>query len=890
MPSQIGKYDIESELGRGGASVVYLAMDRVLNRRVALKVLPHYLGQDPEVARRFMREAEVVARLQHPNIITIYDVGQAGQDGQELYIAMEYVEGQSLDRLVKSSPKGLLPAEAVRIVTQIAEALQYTHSQGIVHRDLKPANVLVDTAGHAKLTDFGLAILTSGAGGGVTVTAAGGPVMGTPGYMAPEVIQGQGSDVRTDIYGLGAVLYNLLSGQRPFDGETPVASLFKAINETPARPSSLRADIPAALDDIALKALATKPGDRFATAAAMAAALAQYSGALSAEDSWPAWSWSIRRILLQQGQLRAVDIGSLVPSAYVGYAIERFGRETKDLALEATSEGITLKERARLLEVNEALQGLRERRATAPPLRELLAWMERPTPALADLFVHLVQQIANAIGSTFAPLGGVQAGLDVFPASFSLDTRRAFAGTRLPGALPVVFSARDELDDEDLSALRDCLCRHCSGAPLGLLLMVGSDEAVNEARTKCDVLRRVYGTDAVVLSKSDLRKILAAPDPGRALRKAVFAQVNLTTVSPFVTNGPVPPHVFFGREDVLHDIVAEVRNTSFAVVGGRRIGKSSLLARLHRERLPAAGFQTLYHDCSTTPTFDEFRESIARFWEPPRVGDLPTFGAVFESPPLDRPLVLLLDEADKLVPLDRANGRWPLFTTLRALGHSGKAQVILCGERPLAEAMRDSASPLFNFTNRILLGRLEYAAVEELVTAPLAELEIELTHPEEMVKRIWAFTSGHPNVVQRLCRRLIERVNEQTDRRITLDDLHYVLDDPAFQEHDFLETYWERATALEKILSLVLTRELRPRRLQGILDLLRAEGLTLQPELVRAALDRLVELRSLLKRGPQGYEFAVEAFPRVLRKAAISEDLLLVLKSECDQDLGEEAG
>lgn len=393
----------------------------------------------------------------------------------------------------------------------------------------------------------------------------------------------------------------------------------------------------------------------------------------------------------------------------------------------------------------------------------------------------------------------------------------------------------------------------------------------------------------MALGKRDLRKILAAPDPGRALRKAVFGQVNLTTVSPFVTNGPVPPHVFFGREDVLHDMVAEARNTSFAVVGGRRIGKSSLLARLHRDRLPAAGFQTLYHDCSTTPTFDEFRESVARFWEPPRpAGDLPTFGDLLASPPLDRPLVLLLDEADKLVPQDGAHGRWPLFTTLRALAHSGKAQVILSGERPLAEAMRDPTSPLFNFTNRILLGRLEYAAVEELVTAPLAELEIRLTHPEESVRLIWAFTSGHPNVVQRLCRRLIERVNEQVDRRISLDDLHHVIDDPAFQENDFLETYWERATFLEKILSLLLAREVRPRRLQSILDLLVADGLTLQPELVRGALDRLVELRSLLKRGPEGYEFAVEAFPRVVRKAAISEDLLLVLKSQYRRDPGEE--
>ena len=309
--------------------------------------------------------------------------------------------------------------------------------------------------------------------------------------------------------------------------------------------------------------------------------------------------------------------------------------------------------------------------------------------------------------------------------------------------------------------------------------------------------------------------------------------MNLTTVSPFVTNGPVPPHVFFGREDVLHDIVAEARAASFAIVGGRRIGKSSLMARLHRERLPAAGFQALYHDCSTTPTYESFCRSPARFWEPAWSGPELTLGELVAAPPAGRPLVLLFDEADKLLPQDGTDGRWPLFTTLRALAHSGKAQVVFSGERPLADAMRDATGPLFNFTNRILLGRLEYAAVKELVTAPLAELEIELTHPEEAVRRVWDFTSGHPNVVQRLCRRLIERVNEQADRRIGLDDVNQVLDDPAFQENDFLDTYWERATPLEKIASLLMARDPRPRRLQAVLELLAADGLDLAPEIVR---------------------------------------------------------
>ena len=339
--SMFGRYAIEGELGRGGGSVVYLARDGTLNRRVALKVLPHYLGQDGDIVRRFQREAQYVARLVHPNIITIYDVGQASTSGRELYIAMEYVEGQSLQRLVKANPDGLGPAEAVRIVTQVAEALQYTHSQGIVHRDLKPGNVLMDGSGRAKLSDFGLAVMTTSTG--ATVTQAGGTIVGTPGYIAPEVIQGRDPDARTDIYALGALLYELLCGHRPFESETALAALFKAMSEMPARPSTLREGIPPVLEDIAMKALATDPAARYPSAASVLEALGQYAGELSPDDHWPAWSWSMRRLLLQRGRLHAGDLTNLIPSAFTKYALERFAREESDLALETTPDEVLLK-------------------------------------------------------------------------------------------------------------------------------------------------------------------------------------------------------------------------------------------------------------------------------------------------------------------------------------------------------------------------------------------------------------------------------------------------------------------------------------------------------------------------------------------------------------------
>jgi len=264
--------------------------------------------------------------------------------------------------------------------------------------------------------------------------------------------------------------------------------------------------------------------------------------------------------------------------------------------------------------------------------------------------------------------------------------------------------------------------------------------------------------------------------------------------------------------------------------------------------------------------------------------DIPvTFGDLFQSPPTDKPHVLLLDEADKLIPADRATG-WPLFNVLRALANSGHAQVVLSGERILREALQDSTSPLFNFANEMLVGRLDSRAVEELVTQPMKQLEIELVGKEAIVDRIWAFTSGHPNIVQRLCSRLIERLNERGARRITLSDVNAVIEDPQFQEIDFLQTYWEAASPLEKIITLVLSQEARIYRPREVRQLL-VQHADVQPgaTATKDALDRLVDLRSILKRSQAGYEFAVEAFPLVLANTTTIEDLIEVLVEQYEE-------
>jgi hypothetical protein len=798
---------------------------------------------------------------------------------------MEYVDGVSVSELIRRSPTGVAIPEAIRITVEAGRALEYAHAQGVVHRDVKPGNVLVDATGQVRLTDFGIAADTSAE----AATPTQGAIQGTPGFLAPEIIQGVRSDHRVDIFSLGAMLYALLTGRTPFEADTPVAALFRTLQGPRPRPSERRAEVSAELDAVVVRALAIDPAERFPSAVAMIGDLGRVTGPVTAEESWPSWSSAVTSALLTHGVARPSDLAHAIPASHVAYVLERFARENTALSLEVLEHGGLQLARACLVEdLAAAWAGLEARREQAPPLTELVraGGTDLPSGDLPDLLLHVVSQVARALGTSFAPLGGVQHGMDVFPTAFTVDTQAAFAGTKLPGRVPVLFSLRDALDERDLHTVRTLLARlPYGGRRFALLLVVGPDAAVTAARDQCDGMRRLHGDDVVVLGRRDVMSILGAHEPSRAMRKLIFSQVNLTTVSPFVTSGPVPDHVFFGREAVLHTIGLEAGTKSFAIVGGRRIGKSSLLARLHNDRLPEAGLRTLYHDCSVTPSFDSLMAAPARHWRgaPPERAGM-TFREVLECPADGVPLVLLLDEADKLVVEDEREG-WRLFLTLRAAAHAGRAQFVFSGERGLAEALRASGGPLFNFAGRINLGRLDYRAVEELVTVPMSQMEIGLRDRKAVVDLIWKYTSGHPNVVQRLCQRLVERTTGSLGQRvISGDDVGAAVHEPKFVEEDFLETYWERATPLERIISLLMAPQARPYPLMEIIAMLSVHDLRPSPAVVKSALDRLVELRCLLEHTQQGYAFAVEAFPWAVGRSTTSEDLLLVLKTQYADD------
>jgi serine/threonine-protein kinase len=258
-----GRYRIQRKLGAGGMADVYLAEDQELGRRVAIKILNGRHANDDQFIERFRREAKNAAALNHPNIVSIYDRGEAEDT---YYIAMEFLDGRTLKELIVS--RGAAPVNvAIEYARQILSALRFAHRHGIVHRDIKPHNVLVDSDGRVKVTDFGIARA------GTSQMTEAGSIVGTAQYLSPEQARGGEVDPRSDLYSLGVVLYELLTGKTPFDGETPVEIAMKHLSNAPKPPSKLRPDIPRELDMVVMRALAKNPDDRYQSADEMEADL-----------------------------------------------------------------------------------------------------------------------------------------------------------------------------------------------------------------------------------------------------------------------------------------------------------------------------------------------------------------------------------------------------------------------------------------------------------------------------------------------------------------------------------------------------------------------------------------------------------------------------------------
>lgn len=262
---QLGQYLIIEPLGEGGMAAVYKAYQASMDRYVAVKVLPRHYAGDADFVHRFKREAKIIARLEHPNILPVHDYGES--DGYT-YIVMRYIAGSTLADHLQGKPLPI--AQIIPMFAQVCSALDYAHSKGVIHRDVKPSNVLIDSLGNCLLSDFGISRMVEGA----SQLTASGAFLGTPTYASPEQALGQSLDGRSDIYSLGIMLYEMTTGQPPFEAETPMAVLVKHVHDPFPLPHTINPALSEALERVILKALAKEPEGRFQTAGELARALA----------------------------------------------------------------------------------------------------------------------------------------------------------------------------------------------------------------------------------------------------------------------------------------------------------------------------------------------------------------------------------------------------------------------------------------------------------------------------------------------------------------------------------------------------------------------------------------------------------------------------------------
>lgn len=329
MIKQLGRYEVIRELGQGAMGVVYQAKDPLIDRIVAIKTINLGLAQEgkDEYEGRFYQEAKAAGRLNHPNIVTIYDVGKSGEVA---YIAMEFLQGRELRDIMNDA--GLLPIDHVLdIVAQVASGLAYAHEYDIVHRDVKPSNIMVIRDGHVKITDFGIARMASAG-----VRTQTGMVLGSPKYMSPEQVMGKALDQRSDIFSLGVMLYEMLTGNAPFNGENVNSIMYQTLNATPAMPNTLNPLVPDMLNFIVAKALAKSVEDRYQNAKDLASDLR------ACKDTLPRSNGGINVQTVAAGEAKLPDAISFASNSDVSDA-DSMGATTSGLSKSFDSAAATMK-------------------------------------------------------------------------------------------------------------------------------------------------------------------------------------------------------------------------------------------------------------------------------------------------------------------------------------------------------------------------------------------------------------------------------------------------------------------------------------------------------------------------------------------------------------------
>jgi len=563
-----------------------------------------------------------------------------------------------------------------------------------------------------------------------------------------------------------------------------------------------------------------------------------------------AWEPNIRVQLLQRGSV-TTSMLSGIPQEVRPIVLQRYisSHPQVDLAYDTEMDALHLNAIDRYRKVAEcwekAEQNLNDR---------------------GELSAHVYADCVGSLTSALcAILEATVTGAEVHERlhCFVLRVSRVVKGTNLPRDIPLVFLRREELTEGDLDDLKDLFRRIKVFHKTALLVMFVSGDRIAQARQLIDEkLRDVHAYDVVVLGENEIQRVVTAKKPPDALRFSICEQADLTLVSPYSCDEPASRDLFFGREFEIRTATQAVVNNSVAILGGRRIGKTSILHRVNE--ILRENCSCCYLDCHPIRDYRILFRTLVYRW--PSLGSLPpepvSFHSVVAELADDRLLVFVFDEIDALLRFDMANDEL-LFKTFRSLSQEGLCRFIFSGERVLSNQLKyGSKSPLFNFCGqRIQLGYLEPRSARRLIREPMRWMNIELRDEERVVDAIIDITSCHPRLVQYICHRLIQQVNQEAVRFITPELVERVADSSEFCE-EYLYTVWGDATPLERIVTLAL--EGRTFTREQVEKSLRTWEIPYSWESLKTALHNL-KTCSVLVQENATFRFVAQHFPRIAR-------------------------
>ncbi len=545
------------------------------------------------------------------------------------------------------------------------------------------------------------------------------------------------------------------------------------------------------------------------------------------------------------GQANQANVNK-IPQRYFGRALQYYMELHPD-------DGLTLQENPPALKLDNYLL------AQKFLSRWKAAWeISDNVSAFAPVTSQMIDQLCNLLGFT-------RIEDRTYKGLIGYVVRAPSLRLRIPPRFPIIFMPEHNIGEEHIRALRD-LMNVLNMTSYFALIVDLRDWPDQDERQSLKRLVQQAIQDFIVLDGHDLRRLFAARDHARRLVDIILDQVDLSVISPYVTSGPVPENMFFGREQELKTIIRKVRDTNFAIVGGRKIGKTSVLGRVYRLLQDAPEYKPFYLDCQAVHNHRDFFEAVDALWRTPLPKPTPEG---FRRMALDllgqypsQTIVMLFDEIDALIRWDVAQGE-QLFRILRALAQENRLRFVFCGEKALNAALRNPKLAFFNFCQILPLSYLSLEEARRVVVEPMQELGIALEGDEALADYMIELTTGHPNIVQYVCQNLIERINIRRDRAITRADVDVLVQSTQFAEY-FAAISWGNARALERLVTLLMLDQPEVTS-HEIAERLRTYGINTTPVILERALDALC-LYSILRRDGPRYAFAAPAIPEIFRR------------------------